>query len=112
MDRLPKKCLTRCCKKKQSKHDRGLVKAREALEKEVEIFTMIKSRRYFHLALRYLLPKQVRLDLKKASQFIVINPDRVSEKPKGAEPEMKELEDIRCPDQTEIVNSNSEIEGT
>ena len=38
---------------------------------------MIKSRRYFHMALRYLLPKQVRLDLKRLSHFVVIDPDIV-----------------------------------
>ena len=40
---------------------------------------MIKSRRYTHMALRFLLPKQVRLDLKKISHHVVVNPDEVME---------------------------------
>ena len=49
------------------------------MAKEVDIFKMIKSRRYTHMALRFLLPKQVRLDLKKISHHVVVNPDEVVE---------------------------------
>ena len=75
IDAIPQKLV--CCRK--SRHQKGLDKARQALEKEVDIFTMIKSRRYFHMALRYLLPKQVRLDLKRVSHYVVIDPDEVEE---------------------------------
>ena len=43
----------------------------------MDILKIIKSRRYFHMALRYLLPKQVRLDLKRLSHYVVIDPDEV-----------------------------------
>ena len=72
IDSLPEKCV--CCRK--SRHQKGLDKAREALAKEVDIIKMIKSRRYFHMAFRYLLPKEVRLDLKRFSHYVVIDPDQ------------------------------------
>ena len=60
VDALPQRMV--CCRK--TRHQLGLEKAIQALAKEGDILTLIKSRRYFHMALRYLLPKQVRLDLK------------------------------------------------
>lgn len=49
--------------------------AREALEKEINIISLIKSRRYFHMALRCLLSQEQRLNLKDISQFVVVDPD-------------------------------------
>ena len=49
------------------------------MAKEVDIFKMIKSRRYTLMALRFLLPKQVRLDLKKSSHQVVVNLDEAVE---------------------------------
>ena len=49
------------------------------MAKEVDIFKMIKSRRYTHMALQFLLPKQVRLDLKKISHHVVVNLDEAVE---------------------------------
>ena len=42
---------------------------------EEDIITFIKSRRYFHMALRYLLPRKVREELKQLSHYVVIDPD-------------------------------------
>ena len=50
------------------------------MAKEIEIMTLIKSRRYFHMAFRYLIPKQVRIDLKRMSHYIVIDPDETEKK--------------------------------
>ena len=59
----------------------GLDQARRAMVDEVDIITFIKSRRYFHMALRYLLPRQVRQELKQLSHYVVIDPDGEEEGP-------------------------------
>ena len=71
MDQLPAKFL---CSRK-SRHQIGLDKAKRAMVNEVDIMNFIKSRRYFHMALRYLLPRQVREELKQLSHYVVIDPD-------------------------------------
>ena len=44
-------------------------KARLELESEVDIVKIIRSRRYFHLALEQLLDVSIRKDLKKRSKY-------------------------------------------
>ena len=43
--------------------------ARAALEKEVEIIKLIRSRRFIHMALKHLLDPHLRQKLKQKSQF-------------------------------------------
>ena len=43
-------------------------KARKQLEREVDIVEIVRSRRYFHMALKHLLTPSVRKDLKTRSQ--------------------------------------------
>ena len=51
---------SKCCRKACCKRDHiddGFVQGRELLKKETNIFEIIKSRRYFNKALRFLLTK-------------------------------------------------------
>lgn len=50
-------------------------KARGKLEKEVNIIEIIKSRRYFESALKYLLPKEKRFYFKERSRYQTVDPD-------------------------------------
>ena len=45
------------------------------MEKEIDIIEMIKSRRFFKLAIRKLLSRKDRMDLKEQSLYISIDPD-------------------------------------
>ena len=45
------------------------------MDKEIDIIEMIKSSRFFHLALHKLLSHKDRLDLKERSRYIMIDPD-------------------------------------
>ena len=60
MDCCPARCV--CCKK--SRKELGIKNSIAAMNQEIDIIEMIKSRRYFKLALRELLPNKVRMDLK------------------------------------------------
>lgn len=71
MDCLPKKCV--CCKR--NRKEIGIQKSIEALNMEVDIIEMIKIVRYTKMALRHLLPADVRMDLKQRSRYICIDPD-------------------------------------
>lgn len=53
--------------------------AREALENEINIISMIKSRRYFHMALTSLLSPGDRLNLKSISQYALVDPSTCEE---------------------------------
>ena len=53
----------------QQQKQAALDKARAALDKEMNVIKLIRSSRYFHLALKHLLDPQVRKELKKESQF-------------------------------------------
>ena len=44
--------------------------------KEIDVIELIKSRRFFKLALKHLLTKEVRMQLKERSRYICINPDK------------------------------------
>ena len=50
--------------------------ARKALEKEVDILEMIKSRRFFHIALRHLLKPALHEEFEARSKFFEINTDQ------------------------------------
>ena len=45
------------------------------MDKEIDIIEMIKSRRFFKMALRKLLSDKERMDLKDRSRYIMIDPD-------------------------------------
>ena len=71
MDTMPEKIV--CCKRNRTQ--RGIQKALEALNQEIDIIELIKSRRYFKMALRHLLPPKVRMELKERSRYISVDPD-------------------------------------
>ena len=70
-DKFPK-CLV-CWKKGRRK--RGIQKARAALEKEIDVLELVKSMRFFRMAIKRLLSKDEISKLKERSQFFTINPD-------------------------------------
>ena len=70
-DKFPK-CLV-CCKKGRRK--RGIQKARAALEKEIDVLELVKSMRFFRMAIKRLLSKDEISKLKERSQFFTIDPD-------------------------------------
>jgi len=45
------------------------------MQQETNIIEIIKSRRYFNAALRFLLDKKQRMRLKERGRYTVINPD-------------------------------------
>ena len=49
--------------------------AREKLDKEINIIEIVKSWRYFELAVKSLLKERERIDFKEKSRYIAINPD-------------------------------------
>ena len=79
-DLLPKVCLRifKCCK--PDRLERGFEKARENLLKEINIIEIVKSRRFFHKALKLLLSKKKRMELKERSRYISIDPDEDDKK--------------------------------
>ena len=59
------------------------------MNQEIDIIEMIKSRRYFKLALRELLPSKVRMDLKQRSRYLLIDPDKEQEEQEEVQYEME-----------------------
>ena len=55
------------------------------MDKEIDIIEIIKSRRFFKMAMRKLLSDKDRMDLKERSRYILIDPDS-GEDVKQAEP--------------------------
>ena len=53
--------------------------ARDKLDKEINIIEIVKSWRYFELAVKYLLEERKRIDFKEKSRYIAINPDPADE---------------------------------
>ena len=53
--------------------------ARDKLDKEINIIEIVKSWRYFELAIKSLLEERKRIDLKEKSRYIAINPDLADE---------------------------------
>ena len=68
---LPQKLV--CCK--QSRKERAIAKAIKAMDDEIDIIEMIKSRRYFKGALNQMMPAEKRMKLKERSRYIMIDPD-------------------------------------
>ena len=56
-----------CCK--QGRYHEALEKAREVLEKEIDLIRLIRSRRYIHLGLKHLLDAPLRKELKEKSKY-------------------------------------------
>ena len=50
------------------------------MDEEINIVEIIKSLRYFNMALRLLLTKSQQSEIKEKSRFIIINPDKDIEK--------------------------------
>ena len=82
----PKDCVRDFCPNfvcsrimRSNRLERGFERARDKLEKEINIIEIIKSRRYFNRALKVLLPKKQRMKIKERSRYIAINPDAESE---------------------------------
>ena len=46
------------------------------MEKEIDIIELIKSRRFFKLALKHLLTKEMRMQLKERSRYLLIDPEK------------------------------------
>ena len=62
---LPRKLA--CCRKRRKLI--AMDSARTALEKEVDVIRLIKSRRFVHLALKHLLGPALRKELKQRSKL-------------------------------------------
>ena len=45
------------------------------MDREIDIVEIIKSRRFFHLAMHKLLSHKDRLELKERSRYILIDPE-------------------------------------
>ena len=72
VDLVPEKLLCRCCKSK-SRQEIALEKAREALNAEMNMLDIVKSMRYFKLALEHLVSKEVESELKDRSENVYID---------------------------------------
>ena len=66
-----------CCK--LNREERAFEKAREKLEKELNMIELLKSLRYHHLALKKLLPADVRFSLKEQTRHVMVDPDSSSD---------------------------------
>ena len=53
----------KCCK--QNRREKAFEKARDKLEKEMNIIELIKKQRYFARAIKHLLSQNFRLELKE-----------------------------------------------
>ena len=67
-------CFCKSCK--PDRLERGFQEARERMQSETNILEIVKSRRYFNAALRFLLTKKQRLKIKERGRYTVFNPDR------------------------------------
>ena len=71
---LPRFLICKCLR--PDRLERGFEKARGKLLEEINIIEIIKSRRFFQKALKVLLTKKKRYELKERSRYISINPDK------------------------------------
>ena len=62
-----------CCRRTQK--ELLIEQAIQAMGKETDIVEMIKTRRYFNLALRKLLSAPERMKLKERSRYLCIDPE-------------------------------------
>ena len=46
------------------------------MDREIDIIELIKSRRFIKIALKHLLTKEKRIELKERSRYLCINPER------------------------------------
>ena len=76
---LPKSWANRFIK---SRRERALQRARERLDREINIIEIVKSWRYFERAIRYLLPQKKRLTIKGRSRYFQIDPEAIADKNK------------------------------
>ena len=58
-----------------NRREKAFDKAREKLEKELNVIELIKSRRYFAKALNMLVPRETRLRLREQTRYLVIDPN-------------------------------------
>ena len=70
-EKLPN-CLV-CCK--SDRRQRAIKKARATLEKELDVLELVKSMRFFRMAIKRLLTTEEINELNENSQFLTINPD-------------------------------------
>ena len=75
-DLLPNAILSRCKCCQADRLERGFEKARASLMKEINIIEIVKSRRFFKKALKLLLSKKKRMELKERSRYISIDPKK------------------------------------
>ena len=69
---VPKSWQKCCCPKSRPK--KGLYKALATMDTETNIIKIVKSRRYFKHALRILLTRKQRRELKERSRYTTIDP--------------------------------------
>ena len=58
-----------------NRQEKAFDKAREKLEKELNVIELIKSRRYFAKALKMLVPAETRLRLREQTRYLLIDPE-------------------------------------
>ena len=82
----PKDCIRDLCPSfvcsrimKSNRRERAFEKARKALEKEINIIEIIKSRRFSNEAIKYLLSKKQRMKIKERSRYHTVDPDHSPE---------------------------------
>ena len=78
---FPKRCHEKCCKR--SKREVAMKNARCKLEKEINIIAMVKSWRYFEIALHNLIPdSNQRYELKERARYITVNGESLEDENK------------------------------
>ena len=73
MDSLPSRLI--CCRRSQ--RELQIQQAIDQMSKETDIVEVIKSRRYFNLALKKLLSTKERMKLKERTRYLCIDPDKL-----------------------------------
>ena len=71
LELIPVIMCVKCCRR--NKRHAAIEKARQALNKEVNIINIIRILRYLKLAMRQVLPKHVRIEAKKRSRYVVLD---------------------------------------
>ena len=79
IDCLPSRLV--CCA--ETRQDRAIKKAITEMDKEIDIIEMIKSRRFFKMAIHKLLSDKDRMELKERTRYIMIDPDSGEDIQKG-----------------------------
>ena len=88
-------------------------KAREALEQEADIIKLIKSRRFVHMALKYLLDPAIRIELKSRSHLKEIKTEQadspLAHEGGGVTENKSRAYDVSCDMSEAPEDKNSEI---